>query len=111
MSGEWKAPLTLRRIARLAPASLHSTIARSTPRLFAADHDLPGTVVVRRHDEAGLARRLRADLLDRDGCVSPRIAAMAPGRFDAALVHQLAAPPHDANARPRAEATRRRDTP
>ena len=38
-------------------------------RLLAADHELARAVVVRRHDEARLARRLGADLLDRhDWC-------------------------------------------
>ena len=44
MSGEWKAPLTLSWIARLAPASLASSIARSTPATSPTITTWPGAL-------------------------------------------------------------------
>ena len=109
MSGEWKAPLTFSRFA-LPPASFASSMARSTPADLAADHDLPGAVVVRRDDDARVVGRLLADLLDRRderrrGRRPSRRAAACPPRTSAHRVGARGEPPRRRAAHPP------RDTP
>ena len=69
----------------LGAGLLASSIARSTPADFAADHDLPGAVVVRRARRG----RPRASPRSQSSSIgrrrSPRMAAIAPGRFDCPL--------------------------
>src|SRR5436305_13898737 len=62
---------------------------------LAADHDLSGRVVVRGNDEPRSARRGLTQRLDGLAQVA-KDRRHCPGPADAALVHELTAPPDDA---------------
>jgi hypothetical protein len=106
MSGEWKAPETLRGTAFLAPASFGRARSLRLHAGLGPRRSPPAPALLK---FAGHRPRPRppAHTSTTASSSSPRTAAMVPGRVDARLEHELSAAAHGAEAVGEVEASPR----